>query len=127
MLKRFASLAQIMMLVCTVGGTSVFANTSAHTIPNAERPSEVTIPVKKEPQPNEKLRAAVTKLLADTKAGKEKLAPQPQVQPAKSNGLSKGKKIALGVGIAVTVVAVIVIVHEVRKFPNFNFNGIAIH
>jgi hypothetical protein len=116
-----------MMLVCTVGGTSVLAKTSTRTVTIAESPSEATIPVKKEPEPNEKLRAAVNKLLADTKAGKEKLAPQPQIQPAKSNGLSKGKKIALGVGIAVTVVAVIVIVHEIRTFPNFNFKGIAIH
>lgn len=125
MLKRFASLAQIMTLVCTVGGTSILANTSTKTDPSL---SEPTTSAKSEGQPavqqREKLRAAVSRLLADTKAGKEKLPAQPQVQPAKSNGLSKGKKIALGVGIAVVVVAVIVVVH-VRNhlFDNFTLSN----
>ncbi len=43
------------------------------------------------------------------KAGKVAPAERPQIQPAKSNNLSKGAKIAIGVGIAIAVVVVIVI------------------
>jgi hypothetical protein len=70
------------------------------------------------------MRTAVTKLIADTKSGKSKLATSSQMQPAKSNGLSKGKKIALGVGIAVVVVAVIVVIHAKNHlFDDFNLSN----
>jgi hypothetical protein len=49
-------------------------------------------------------------LIAEAKAGKVAPAERPQIQPAKSNNLSKGTKIAIGVGIAIAVIAVIVIV-----------------
>ena len=49
------------------------------------------------------------KLVADAKAGKMTRADRPQLQPAKSNNLSKRTKIAIGVGIAVAVVAVVLI------------------
>jgi hypothetical protein len=125
MLKRFAALALIITLVCAVGGTSALANTPTKTDTRTDGPSEPATSAKNEVRPNEKLRAAVTKLLADTKAGKEKVSPQPQIQPAKSNGLSKGKKIAIGVGIAVVVVAVIVVIHAKNHlFDDFNLGGV---
>jgi len=52
----------------------------------------------------------MAKLVADAKAGKVMPAAQPQTQPAKSNNLSKGTKIAIGVGIAVAVIVVVVAV-----------------
>ncbi len=51
----------------------------------------------------------MVKLVADAKAGKVVPTERPQIQPAKSNNLSKGTKIAIGVGIAIAVVVVIVI------------------
>lgn len=123
MLKRCASLALTLALIWTLGGTSVLAD-STRTDKKVADPSTSTGKVA---PPNEKLRAGITKLLADAKAGKGTLAPSSQQQPAKSNGLSKGKKIALGVGIAVVVVAVIVVVHARKHFfDDFNLNGIAI-
>ncbi|MCU1267986.1 MAG: hypothetical protein JWM21_4304 [Acidobacteria bacterium] len=127
MVKRIASLALTIALVFTIAGTSVLANTPTNGVAHVETLPEAATSAKSEGQPREKLRAAVTKLLADTKAGKRALPAQPQIQPARSNGLSKGKKIALGVGIAVVVVAVIVIIHEARSLGNFDFHGISIH
>jgi len=111
MINRFASLTLIIALVCTVGGTSAFADTPTNTDTNGN--AAATVPAsptsdKKEGQPNEKLRAGLTKLVADTKAGKGTLSALPQFKPARSNNLSKGKKIAIGVGIA-AVVAIVVI------------------
>ena len=119
MLKRFASLALVLLLACTVGGTSIMARSPTDPLP------EPTASTRKEAKPNEKLRAGINKLIADTKAGKRTLPEEPQIQPAKSNGLSKGKKIALGVGIAVVVVAVIVVIHAKNHlFDDFNLGGV---
>ncbi|MCA1602519.1 MAG: hypothetical protein LC776_13040, partial [Acidobacteria bacterium] len=108
-----ASLVLVSALVCTLGGTSVFAN--ALSEPNSETDGARTLtksdtPARDEARPNEELRANMVQLVADAKAGKVAPAARPQIQPAKSNNLSKGKKIAIGVAIAVAVVAVIVIV-----------------
>ncbi len=52
----------------------------------------------------------MVQLVVDAKAGKVAPAARPQIQPAKSNNLSKGKKIAIGIAVAVAVIAVIVVV-----------------
>lgn len=125
MLKRIASLTLMLTLIGTVGRISVRASDPPRKDTKAESLSEPTTPAKTEARPNEKLRVAVNKLLADTKASKRALPAQPQMQPAKANGLSKNKKIALGVGIAVVVVAVIVVIHAKNHlFDDFNLNGI---
>jgi hypothetical protein len=54
MLKRFASLALMMALVCTVGGTSVLADTPPRTDARAESLSQPTTAGKNEAKPNEK-------------------------------------------------------------------------
>jgi hypothetical protein len=121
--NRFASLALIIALVCTVGGTSAFANTPTSTDTTGN--VVVTLPVppgsaKKEGQPNDKLRAGLDKLVADTKAGKGTLSRPSQFHPSKSNNLSKGKKIAIGVGIAAVVVVAVVALHIRRHlFDDF--------
>lgn len=125
MLKRIASLTLMFTLVCAVGRISVRANDPPRPDTQTDSLSEPTTPEKTEAPPKEKLRVAVNKLLADTKAGKRALPTQPQIQPAKANGLSKNKKIALGVGIAVVVVAVIVVIHAKNHlFDDFNLSGI---
>ena len=113
MLTKFASLLLVIALVSTLGGNSTFANSP--TKPDAKRnvadvPGESEISDKTKVQPNEKLKAEMVKLIADAKAGKVAPAERPQIQPAKSNNLSKGTKIAIGVGIVIAVIAVIVIV-----------------
>jgi hypothetical protein len=113
MLNRFASLVLVAALVCTLGGTSAFAKTPSQPDDKSkevEAPPDSDATTKKEGQPNERLKADMVKLVAEAKAGKVKPTAQPQIQPAKSNNLSKGTKIAIGVGVAVAVVAVIVIV-----------------
>jgi len=117
MLNKFASLVLVIALVSTLGGSSAFANSP--TKPDAKRnvadvPGETEISDKDKVQPNEKLKADMVKLVADAKAGKVAPAERPQIQPAKTNKLSKGTKIAIGVGIAIAVVVVIVIA---RKGP----------
>jgi len=111
-LNKFASVVLITALIYTLGGSSAFASNPSQPdtkLAMAKTRSEFGAATKKEAQPNERLRADMVKLVADAKAGKVAPAERPQIQPAKSNNLSKGTKIAIGVGIAVAVVAVVLI------------------
>lgn len=112
MLNKFASLALVIALVCTLGGTSAFARASSdpEVKPKAgEAAPESRAEIKKDTRSvpaNVRLKADMDRLVADAKAGK--IAPSAaQMQPAKSNNLSKGAKIAIGVGIVVAVVAIV--------------------
>jgi hypothetical protein len=112
---KIASLLLVSALVCTLGGASAFANTLSEPDAKskvAETPTASATAAKTEAKPNEKLRAEMLKLVADAKAGKVAPAARPQIQPVKSNSLSKGTKIAMGVGVAVAVVVVILIVRR---------------
>jgi hypothetical protein len=117
MVNRFASLTLVLTLLLTIGGTSVFADTQGNadrngipvtTLPSSATPAKKEPQPKKEAQPDEKLRAGLAKLVADTKAGKEKLPGPPQFPRTQRNNLSKGAKIAIVAGIAAVVVVVIV-------------------
>jgi hypothetical protein len=127
MMKRLASGALMAALVCAVGGRLVFANTPTNTDTTAK--AVLILPAspasaKKELPANEKLRTDLAKLMADAKAGKEKLPAPPQFHPAARNNLSKGTKIALGVGIAAVVVLAIIVVHAKNHlFDNFNLSN----
>src|SRR5687767_6376686 len=119
MLKKIAVVSLVLALICTLGGSSVFANAPADLDDKtkaSEPLPELTTVTKEDSQPNDKLRADMLKLVADAKAGKLTPAERPQIQPAKSNNLSKKTKIAIGVGIAVAVIAIIVIKHEKDHF-----------
>jgi hypothetical protein len=110
MFNKFASFALVIALVCPLGGTSAFANTPSDPegkAKGAETPTESGSGARTKAEPNEKLRADMLTLVAHAKAGKVAPAAKPQIQPAKSNNLSKGTKIAIGVGIAVAVVAIV--------------------
>ena len=109
MLKKLAAAIVITAIVCTIGGTSAFANSPSVKDEPADFPTEAT---KKEAKPNEQLKASLLKLVADAKAGKIKAAPKSQMLPGNRNNLSKGTKIAIGVGIALVVVVIIVVIHE---------------
>jgi len=128
MFKKLAAVMLVIALVCTLGGASTFANTSPdpEVKLKAEPPSTSTDASKKEAHPKAGLKTGMDKLLTDAKAGKVAPAARPQIQPAKSNGLSKGTKIAIGVGIAVLVIALIVKHQKDHLFDNFNLNGLSL-
>jgi len=117
MINRIASLVMVIALVFTVGTSAVRADTPKS--PDTNGDAVVTLPAepaleKKEAKPDEKLRAGLARLVADTKAGKGKLSGPSQFKPARGNNLSKGQKIAIGVGIAAAVVVVIAVLHVRR-------------
>lgn len=115
--KKFPALLLVITLVCTFGGTSVFAQTSGdpevkpETLAIEEGPDA---PPESHVMANEKLKVRMLALVAEAKAGKVAPAKHPQTQPATTNNLSKGTKIAIGVGIAVAVAAVILVVTRPR-------------
>jgi len=114
-LNKLTSITLVAALTIGLSGTSAFANYSSSDGKTdvANVPAEA--PVKKEVKPNEQLKNSVLKLVSHAKAGKVTMAPKSQIQPAKSNGWSKGTKIAVGVGIAAAVIVTILIVS-----PAFN-------
>jgi len=114
MINRFASLVLVIALVFSVASTAARAQTPKNTDTRAN--VVLTLPVsttsaRTETKPEEKLRGDLAKLVADTKAGKKKLAEPSQFKPARGNNLTKGQKIAIGVGIAAAVVVIILVVH----------------
>ena len=110
MLIKLTSVTLVAALVVVLSGTSAFANNSSNVDVRTHTASVPSgAPAKKEGMPNEQLKNNILKLLSDAKAGKVGMAAKSQIQPAKSNNLSKRTKIAIGVGIAVAVIAVIVI------------------
>ena len=120
MLKRHLSGLLVLALVFT------FAGISGHARTRADLENELSISAlagqydrfaEPEMERHAKLRADMDKLVADARAGKVTPAARTQIQPAKSNSLSKKAKVAIGVGIAVIVLAII-IKHEKDNFFN---------
>ena len=117
MLNKLASLTLSATLLTALCGTSAFANSSSSINSNKDRPVARLRFVRidtNESRSNERLRVNVLKLVADAKAGKVAPAARPQIQPAKSNNLSKRTKIAIGVGVAAAVVTVVLIIRKPR-------------
>jgi len=116
-LRKLTTVTLVAVLVSVLCGTSASANDLSNPdvrTNSANGPSDD--PAKTEVKPNEQLRTNVLKLVADAKAGKVMPAAKSQIQPARSNNLSSGKKIAIGVGIAAAIVTVILIM----KSPMLN-------
>jgi hypothetical protein len=119
MLKKFSSIVLVMALICTLAGTPTFADPpskpGAKTRGTTDRPDAVT---EADKVVNEKLRAEIFKLVADTKAGSNVVTfPRPQIQAPQRNNLSKGAKIGIAVAVAVAVVAVILISKRCSNEP----------
>lgn len=121
MLNKLASFVLVAALVTGLCATSGLANTSSNSTSktplSGTNPSATNVPP--DGPVNEKLRINMLTLIADAKAGKVTPAERPQIQPARSNNLSKKAKVAIGVGIAVAVVAVIVVV-KIKSGSFFN-------
>jgi hypothetical protein len=116
-LNKLASLTLAAALLTALCGTSVFANSSSSVNSNKDQPVTRLRFVRSDTNKsriNERLRVNVLKLVADAKAGKISSAERPQIQPAKSNNLSRRTKIAIGVGIAAAVVTIVLIIRKPR-------------
>jgi hypothetical protein len=98
MSKKLLSVLVVAALVYSaLGGTRGLAET---------RPEDKAGEVSKE----KTLRADITKLVAEARAGSKVLAPpRPQIQTSKGNSLSKSTKIAIGVAVAVAVVVIVAV------------------
>jgi CBS domain containing-hemolysin-like protein len=113
-MKSIVSVMLAMVLSFTFCATSAIARPSVDDeVKSAENKGNTA-------HPNEKLRTDMLNLIADAKAGKVVPASRSQMEPQKSNNLSKGAKIAIGVGIAVAVIAIIVVV-KADKGPTEGF------
>ena len=114
MLKKTASLLLVPTLVFTLVGTSAFAQTPTPTEAKLNKISDRPgsgFTGEKERQSDGTLKGDITKLVADARAGKGLSVSAAQNQPAQSNGLSKGTKIAIGVGVATAIIIAILYVH----------------
>ena len=104
MIKKFISFATVVALVCCFCGISVYANGTDPKVPTVK-----TVTPAEKSQAQEKLKADVTKLVADAKAGKHKVPAQHFPQP-KRNNLSTGAKIGIIAGIGAAIVLIWVLV-----------------
>ena len=105
MTKRLISLAAVLALICCLYGTPVYGRSGS----DSKEPAEKAAPIEKS-KANEKLKADVTKLVADAKAGKVKMPAQSFPQPKRHN-LSTGAKIGIIAAIAGTIVAIVILNH----------------
>ena len=105
MIRKSISFATVVALVCCFCGISVYANGADPKVPTVK----TATPAEKS-QAQEKLKADVTKLVADAKAGKLKMSAQSFPQP-KRNNLSTGAKIGIIAAIAGTIVAIVILNH----------------
>jgi len=105
MIKKAMSLTMVLTLVVCLCGVSAFGK----SVSDFKEPAEKTPPPVVKKEANEKLKADMTKLMADAKAGKLKLPAQHFPQP-KRNNLSTGAKIAIiaGVGAAIFLIVMLV-------------------
>lgn len=117
MLKKLASLTLAAALVTALSGTSAFASSSPRSNSSKDQPHTrlpfIRLETSKGPI-NKKIRINMLRLVSEARAGKIAPAEHPQIQPARSNSLSKGTKIAIGVGIAAAIVTVVLIIRKPR-------------
>jgi len=105
MIKKLISFATVVALMCCFCGVSVYANGTDPRVPTVK----AATPAEKS-QAQEKLKADMTKLVADAKAGKLKMPAQSFPQP-KRNNLSTGAKIGIIAAIAGAIVAIVILNH----------------
>lgn len=101
-MKRIAACGIACVLICCLTGTSTYARSSS----DPKEPKVKSETAAEKTQAQEKLKADVTKLVADAKAGKLKM-PAQHFPQTKRNNLSKGAKIAIGAGIAAAVIFIV--------------------
>jgi hypothetical protein len=112
MKTTLARSALVCILIASIGGT-VFAQSSTQSRSSNQflTNADATATAKS----NDKLKSAVAKMVADTKAGRPGPPASSAFPQAQRNNLSKTAKIAIVAGVLLVIVAVI-IVHEARQF-----------
>jgi hypothetical protein len=135
MFLRIVSSIVVIALVLTLSGASALAGSTQDSSSNSPEKARSSTPTsstttapetKPEARKDEKLKASMMKLVADTKAGKVVPAQRTQPPQSKGNHFSKTAKIAIGVGIAAVIIAIIVKYQMDHMFDNLNFRGINI-
>ena len=106
MIKKRVSVATVVALVCCFCGLSAYARTGS----DPKEPEVKSATPTEKTQAQEKLKADVTKLVADAKAGKLKV-PAQQFPQSQRNNLSTGAKIGIIAAIAGVIVAIVILNH----------------
>ena len=106
MIKKLFSLATVVALVCFSSATSAYARPGS----DLKEPEVKSATPAEKTQARKKLKADVTKLVADAKAGKLKVPAQQFPQPTRNN-LSTGAKIGIIAAIAGTIIAIVILNH----------------
>ena len=109
-MKRILSMLAAAALVC---GTSLPAasaqNVTAGGAEVAAANLDVRAPAKESPQSGADLKAEMLKLMSNARAGSVSPSSPPRQQPVKSNGFSKGQKVAVGVGAAAVLILLVIV------------------
>lgn len=105
MIKKFISLTTAVALVCCFCATAAYARTGS----DPKEPAVKSATPGEKTQAQEKLKADVTKLLAEAKAGKLKVPAQQFPQPTRNN-LSTGAKIGIIAAIAGGIIVIAMLV-----------------
>jgi Flp pilus assembly protein TadB len=105
MIKKLVSLVTVVALASCFLAASVYAKSGS----DPKEPTAQPASAAEKNQRSEKLKADVTKLVADARAGKLKVPSQQFPQPQRNN-LSKGATIAIvaGIGAAIVLIAILV-------------------
>ena len=106
MIRKLTSFATVVALVCCFAGTSVYGKTGS----DPKEPVEKSPAPVEKTQPNEKLKADMTKLVADAKAGKLNM-PAPAFPQPQRNNWSKKATIGVIAAIAGTIIAIVICNH----------------
>lgn len=106
MTRKLASVTTVVALLCCLLGTSTYARSSS----DLKEPTVKSETVAEKTQAQEKLKADMTKLVSDAKAGKLKVPVQQFPQPTRNN-LSTGAKIGIIAAIAGAIVLIAVLFH----------------
>ena len=105
-MKKLVSLTTVTALVCCLCATSIFGKTASDTKEPLEK-AAAPVATKTESERSEKLRADITRMVADAKAGKTKMPAQQFPQSTHRNNLSKGATIAIVAGIGAAIFLII--------------------
>ena len=109
-MKRILPMLAAAALVCgtSLPGASA-QNVTAGGVEVAAANLGVPAAEKEGPQSGTDLRAEMLKLLSNARAGSVSPSSPPRQRPVKSNGFSKGQKVAVGVGAAAVVIILVIV------------------
>jgi hypothetical protein len=121
MMKRILSMIAAAALACvtSVNGASA-QNATARGAEVAAADSAVPAAEKEGAQSGAGLKAEMLKLMIKARTAGVSPSPPPRQQPAKSNGFSKGQKVAVGIAAASVVIILVVALSRGDDSDRFN-------